>query len=155
MPLDTYIPYKKPEKISKTVAENFSAIIKQTWNSIKPKPKQFLKIGEYICLKNTSETIDSIHVSARDKINKKETPDNSAEQFELDETLKKLQIEKDLTNRQINKIKKELNEVTQIGLEQDKKIAYAKHRASILGNERQQQKIKQNFISTIVSFMIP
>lgn len=142
---DLYKPYNKAEKISKTVAENFSRTIEQTWNAIRPKPKQFLKIGDYICLKNISETIENISVSARDKKIKKETSNTGPEQLELDQALKRAKIEKDLTDRLIRKIKKELDEASRKSMEQEEKIAYIKHRASILGNERQQKKVKQDF----------
>jgi Na+/phosphate symporter len=142
---DMYKPYNKPEKISKMVTENFSTTIEQTWNAIKPKPNQFLKIGEYICLKNLSETIENISVSARDKKIKDEKSNNSSEQLELDQALKIAKIEKDLTDGIIKKIKKELDEANRKSMEQKEKIAYIEHRTSILGNERQQKKIKKDF----------
>lgn len=116
-----------------------------------PRQNQFLKIGDYVCLKIKAE-LKEITGTPKEKDIKK-PKEKSAEQLKIEETLKRLKEEKDLTNKIVKELEKELKEAIKEGLEQDKMISFLEHRANILRDERQQEKIQKNFESNYNKFI--
>ncbi len=135
---------------SEGISNDASNIATKLMRMVNLKGGEILQLGPIgIFPIDFSDPIDFVNVLTKN-INKKKARDEFSEEINIE--LERLKKEQDLTQREIDKLKRELRKKEIKKLEVDQQIEIIQRRAKDLGDERRRTKIKQKFDSEYRKF---
>ena len=144
MPQRLYRPLADIERIPKNMVESAYSTISGVIDIFNPKRNEFIPIGPITIIRtDLKEPIKQVKVSTNEKSSKSKDTIQIPEEMII--TLERLRVEQDLTQKEINQIKKELKNKEVKNLEINKRIEHLEQKAKILGDKRRKNKIKQKF----------
>jgi hypothetical protein len=142
MPQFLYKPFTKSHTLPQDKLEEISHVINNNWDVLNLKPHQFLSLGKFILLSNNRREIaEQVSLLLKEQ-SKKNQPKISEE---IQSTVGRLKIVHDLTQKQINQLIRETKKKEIKKLELEQQIEHLKKQASILGDDRRRQRIKDQF----------
>lgn len=130
--------------------ESLYATINEAIDVIKPERHEFIPLGTIIIVKSDlEEPIEQVKVHSK-KSSKKDVSDDVPE--EIKNAINGLKIDHDLTQKEINRLTKELRKSEFKKLDINEQIQHLEQKAKILGNQRYRDKLKHEFESNYEKF---
>lgn len=139
----SYKPFPKADSLPRDQVDEVSNTINKSWSIFKVKPHHFLSFGNYIVFfNNTRAPAERVSIITKERAEKKRPKDIPEV---LLKEIERLKTKHDLTQRQIKQLIKETKKKEIKKLELEKQIEHLTKQAKVLGYERRQKKIKDNF----------